>query len=296
MIACFPVYRSYITPAGPSDRDAELITFACEEAAKHSPDLSSSAFGFIRKVLLQQWPADREQMLCFAGKFQQLTSPVTAKGVEDTAFYRYNRLLSLNEVGGEPATFGTPPVQVHRYFSQRQRLWPCAMNTLSTHDTKRSEDVRARLNVLSEIPDEWSCHVTTWMALCRESGAEADDAYLLFQAMIGIWPLSDGEEKTLADRLKAYMTKAPREGKLRSSWTRPAEAYEAKVASLVDTLMNSASGAPTSSPFSGGSRDWAPSTHSPRPCSNSLHQAFPTPTRAQSFGTSHSSIRTTADR
>ncbi len=137
-------------------------------------------FRFIRELLLLELPGrvrrddDRAEQRRFAGKFQQVTSPVTAKGVEDTAFYVYNRLVSLNEVGGEPGRFGTPPEALHRFNADRQAHWPYALSPLSTHDTKRSEDVRARLNVLSEMPDEWAQCVRRWRRAERQLRPQVD--------------------------------------------------------------------------------------------------------------------------
>src|SRR5205085_959514 len=132
----------------------------------------------------------------FIGKFQQTTSPVAAKGIEDTALYVYNRLLSLNEVGSDPTRFGMSPEAVHRSFAERAQKWPCALSATSTHDTKRGEDVRARLNILSEIPHEWKAAVTKWRGLNRRFksdvwGAAAPDAneeYLIYQTLVGAWP------------------------------------------------------------------------------------------------------------
>ncbi len=237
LIASFPVYRTYITGDGASARDAQVIDQAIADALECNPELEPSTFEFMRAVLLLQWPAERQQMLRFAGKFQQLTSPVAAKGVEDTALYRYTRLLSLNEVGSDPGIFGTSPARAHEYFSQRQRLWPEAMTTLSTHDTKCSEDVRARLNVLSELPDQWSFHLEQWMRLCDGCGVEQSDLYTLLQAIVGVWPPDDKVDEQLRDRLKNYMVKAMREAKVRSTWTHPNESYESSVADLIDSVL-----------------------------------------------------------
>src|SRR5262249_47238083 len=141
--------------------------------------------------------ADRTEQRRFAGKFQQVTSPVTAKGVEDTAFYVYNRLVSLNEVGGEPGRFGVRPDALHAYNKARQARWPYSLSPLSTHDPKRSEDVRARINVLSEMPEAWKSSVERWSRLNEHHRLTIDDAtvpdaneeYLLYQTLVGAWPL-----------------------------------------------------------------------------------------------------------
>ena len=172
VIACFPVYRSYIADEGVHDADRRYIEIAVRRAMARNPLLSRRVFRFIRDLLLLEPPdssreEDRAEQRRFAGKFQQVTAPVTAKGVEDTAFYVYNRLVSLNEVGGEPGRFGVRPEAVHAYNRDRQARWPYALSPLSTHDTKRSEDVRARINVLSEMPEDWWAAVERWSRLER---------------------------------------------------------------------------------------------------------------------------------
>ncbi len=254
IIACFPVYRSYITTSTVGPVDAANIQIAVERAAERNPKLDATLFEFVRDTLLQKSPnghdddtARRQARLRFAGKFQQLTSPVTAKGIEDTTFYIYNRFVSLNEVGGELSRFGTSAEQLHGYFLQRQRDWPYSMSALSTHDTKRSEDVRARLNVLSEIPDEWKSHVERWYEINSKyrqtvkgaAAPTANDEYLLYQTLLGAWPLEDNnsdEIQAFTKRVQAYMQKAIREAKVNSSWTDPNEPYEAAVDSFVAKL------------------------------------------------------------
>ncbi|HSV16225.1 MAG TPA: malto-oligosyltrehalose synthase [Tepidisphaeraceae bacterium] len=262
VIACFGVYRTYITDRQVTETDQRYIRSAIEQATERNPAISTAVFGFIEQSLLTK-PA-------FAGRFQQVTAPVTAKGIEDTAFYIYNRLVSLNEVGGDPDHFGVSTDALHAYLSDRQRHWPHALSPLSTHDTKRSEDVRARINVLSEIPDEWRTHVQRWREMNRgfkselarptpglryaedpdqlrqdpglrrtsdpasgdHSAPSQNDEYLLYQTLLGAWPIG-------ADRLKAYMTKALREAKLHSSWTSPNEAYEAATHRFINSILAS---------------------------------------------------------
>jgi (1->4)-alpha-D-glucan 1-alpha-D-glucosylmutase len=247
VIACFPVYRSYVTKAGVHESDVRNTELAVRRAIERNPKSDPSAFRFVGDVvLLRSALGDRDDVVHFAGKFQQLTAPTTAKGIEDTAFYIYNRLVSLNEVGGEPHHFGTPPDAMHDYLATRQRLWPHALSAMSTHDTKRSEDVRARINVLSEIPDEWREHVTHWgernAPLRREvDGKPApnrNDEYLLYQTLIGAWPLEpDTVDETFVNRIRTYMTKALREAKLLSSWTSPNEAYEGAATDFVAKVI-----------------------------------------------------------
>jgi (1->4)-alpha-D-glucan 1-alpha-D-glucosylmutase len=228
-VACFPVYRTYIASNNVSDVDRHHIVTAVECAIEQNPNTAPAVFHFIRDTLLN--PAD-EAKLDFAGKFQQLTAPVTAKGIEDTTFYQYHRLISLNEVGGDPSQFGVSPERVHAYFTDRAKRWPFALSTLSTHDTKRSEDVRARINVLSEIPDAWRDTAGRWV---KRMDIPADEAYLLLQTLIGTW--LGRPDRTFMERIQAYMLKAIREAKLRTSWTDPDADHEAKVNVAVERLL-----------------------------------------------------------
>ena len=219
-----------------------------------NPTLSWSLFRFIRDMLLLVYPesateADRAEQRRFAGKFQQVTAPVMAKGVEDTAFYVYNRLLSLNEVGGDPARFGAPPEALHRYNQARQMRWPYALSPLSTHDTKRSEDVRARLNILSELPDEWRDCVARWRKLNEPhrqeveetSAPDANEEYLLYQTLVGAWPLEKGGAVESADftrRIQEFMVKALHEAKVHSSWINPDSDYDDAVSRFIGLILN----------------------------------------------------------
>ena len=251
VIACFPVYRTYVTEDEPvSEHDRRYITEAIRCAKRRAPGINRLVFGFIEQLLLKQTPVfapdecvDRAR---FIGKFQQITSPVAAKGIEDSALYVYNRLLSLNEVGSDPTCFGLEPAAVHSWLSERQRQWPSALSTTSTHDTKRGEDVRARLNVLSEIPDVWKPAVLKWRALNRRfkteiGGALAPDPneeYLLYQTLVGTWPFADADRSQFADRICSYMTKALREAKVRTSWLSPDEEYEEAVRRFVKAILD----------------------------------------------------------
>jgi (1->4)-alpha-D-glucan 1-alpha-D-glucosylmutase len=255
VIACFPVYRSYITKRGVREADETHVTRAVEQAIARNPTVEPAIFHFIRDALLQKL-ADRgegKRWLEFAGKFQQLTAPVTAKGIEDTAFYIYNRFVSLNEVGGEPSQFGVSPEQLHRYFEQRQQRWPHALSALSTHDTKRSEDVRARLNVISELPDEWARQVQHWGEINARHRATVggdevpsrNEEYLLYQTIVGAWPLerwSADEYTQFIERVKAYMIKAMREAKVHTRWTDPNEQYESAVTNFVAAILTETTG------------------------------------------------------
>ena len=185
------------------------------------------------------------------GKFQQVTSPVTAKGLEDTAFYVYNRLLSLNEVGGDPSRFGTPAETLHRFNQDRQQRWPQAFSPLATHDTKRGEDVRARLNVLSELPGQWQERIGHWrkelnkrfLTVVDDGPApDANDEYFIYQTLIGAWPIEPvdaSEFATFVERIQAYLAKAFHEAKVHTSWINPNEAYDGAVRDFVANILNS---------------------------------------------------------
>ena len=196
------MYRTYVTEHEPvSEHDRRYIAEAIRGAKRRAPGVTSLVFDFIERLLLKQTPVSTpeecDDRARFIGKFQQITSPVAAKGIEDTALYLHNRLLSLNEVGADPTCFGLEPSAVHAWLGQRQRQWPFALSATSTHDTKRGEDVRARLNVLSEIPDAWKAAVLKWRALNRRFKTEVGGAlapspneeYLLYQTLVGAWPL-----------------------------------------------------------------------------------------------------------
>lgn len=250
VLACFPAYRSYIAD-GVSDADKGMIHRAVRTARRRNPTLGSEVFAFIRDTLLLKDPPDgvgsteyRTAQRLFAGKFQQLTAPVTAKGIEDTALYRFNRLVGLNEVGGHPARFGTAPDELHTFLRSRG---PGGLSPLSTHDTKRSEDVRARLTVLSELAGEYGARVERWAALNRthkvevEEGVSAPDTneeWLLYQTLLGAWS-DDGAGPEFVARIRAYMTKALREAKENSSWLNPNEVYDAAVEEFVARVLGS---------------------------------------------------------
>jgi (1->4)-alpha-D-glucan 1-alpha-D-glucosylmutase len=252
-IICFPVYRSYISDEGVSETDRKGVDTAVRRAIRRNPTVSRSLFRFVRDMLLRFAEAandgERTERRRFAGKYQQVTSPVMAKGVEDTAFYVYNRLLSLNEVGGDPARFGMGPEAVHRYLQERQAKWPWALSPLSTHDTKRSEDVRARLNVLSELSQEWQDCVTRWSRFNASQRIDVDEVlapdaneeYFLYQTLVGAWPLepySPEEYAQFGARIQAYMTKALHEAKVHTSWINPDESYDKAVSDFVARILD----------------------------------------------------------
>jgi (1->4)-alpha-D-glucan 1-alpha-D-glucosylmutase len=185
----------------------------------------------------------------FLGKFQQLTSPVTAKGIEDTALYIYNRLISLNVVGGEPDHFGIAPQRLHAWLARRAERWPHALSATSTHDTKRSEDVRARLDVLSELPEEWRRAASGWARINRRGRSLLDghsypsrnEEYLLYQTLLGTWPLEPmdaARERDYRERIAAYMQKAMREAKVYTSWINPSETHEQAMTRFVEAVLS----------------------------------------------------------
>ena len=234
--AQFPVYRTYVSARGVSDSDRQVIDTAVNAAKRASRTADPSVFDFVRSVLVvENAPPGkrRTEMLRFAMRYQQFTAPVVAKGVEDTAFYRYNRLIALNEVGGHPSHFGFTLSEFHDAAEERARRWPYTMLGSSTHDTKRSEDVRARLGVLSELASGWRMTLRRWSVMNRiESPPSRSDEYHYYQALVGVWP---GEvTRQLADRLKAYMLKAAREAKERTSWINPDEDYEKALQRFVE--------------------------------------------------------------
>ncbi|MDR3619894.1 MAG: malto-oligosyltrehalose synthase [Paludisphaera borealis] len=255
VIAAFPVYRSYITRTHVGERDRELVGRAVRTAIRRNPLISRSVFEFQRRVLLDRsetpevLPENEPEQVDFAGKFQQVTAPVTAKGIEDTTFYIYNRLTSLNEVGGEPDRFGASPASLHKWNAWRARRFPYALSALSTHDTKRSEDVRARINVLSEIPEAWFDAFVRWSELNVRHRAQVDDAgvpehneeYLLYQTLLGAWPTDEmdaAEFDDFRDRIRAYMAKAIHEAKVHTSWQNPNEEYDAAVDQFIVAILD----------------------------------------------------------
>ncbi|MBA2691303.1 MAG: malto-oligosyltrehalose synthase [Rubrobacter sp.] len=259
VVAYFPVYRTYVVEE-PSETDRRYIEWAVARARKRSDAADTSVFDFIHDTLLVEGgdtprghaegsagsAAHRRRVADFVGKFQQYTGPVMAKGMEDTALYRYNRLASLNEVGGEPEHFGTSVSAFHHMNAERMKLWPHAMLSTSTHDTKRGEDVRARINVLSEMPDEWRANLAKWARINRSRRRETEngiapsrnDEYLLYQTLLGAWPLEEEfDADEFAGRVKAYMEKAMREAEVHTSWTNADEEYEAAVSEFVEAIL-----------------------------------------------------------
>jgi (1->4)-alpha-D-glucan 1-alpha-D-glucosylmutase len=233
VIASFPVYRLYVGPGGePSQADRTHTRAAIEEALHRDPDLDGELLSLVADLALGG--VDGEVEGEFTRRFQQLTAPVMAKGAEDTAFYRYNRMLSLNEVGGDPGRFGIDVDTFHQRISAMAVRWPETMLTIGTHDTKRSADVRARLNVLAEIPGEWESAVTRWMSMNEphriDGVLDANTEYHFYQSLVGAWPIG-------ANRLRPYMEKATREAKSHTSWMTPDVGYESAVDEFVSGVL-----------------------------------------------------------
>jgi (1->4)-alpha-D-glucan 1-alpha-D-glucosylmutase len=254
IIACFPVYRTYVNGDGVTDRDRAIIERAVARAKRKNPSTDHSVFDFVRDVLLLKFPActneaNREAQHTFVLKLQQYTGPVMAKAVEDTAFYRYNRLVSLNEVGDTPERFGVTLSTFHEQNRERLTRWPHALLTSTTHDTKRSEDVRARINVLSEIPEEWQAALRRWskrqkrkkLLVDGQPAPDRNEEYLLYQTLLGAWPLTpmDAEERhSFQQRIQDYMRKATKEAKVNTSWINPNLAYDEALQAFVRAVLD----------------------------------------------------------
>jgi (1->4)-alpha-D-glucan 1-alpha-D-glucosylmutase len=254
VVACFPVYRTYVSESVTAE-DRRYIEWAVAVARRRGSIVGSDVFEFLRRVLLREIAADDEdlrrgELLDFVMRFQQFTAPVAAKGMEDTAFYRYNRLVSLNEVGGNPRCFGISLSAFHHASLDRARHWSHTMLAASTHDNKRSEDVRARIDALSEFPADWWARLQRWRRINRRrkrlvegaAAPSANDEYLLYQTLIGTWPPDDSGERALAryrERIERYMLKAVREAKVHTSWTNVNEEYESALRDFVSELLGS---------------------------------------------------------
>ena len=249
ILALFPIYRTYTASDTVSDTDRRIIGETIAAAKKHLP-LLVRELEYIETILLREdsyylTDDQKAERLRFVMRMQQLTGPLMAKGIEDTLLYVYNRLLSLNEVGGNPSHFGIDRSQFHTFNQHKVQYWLHAMNTTSTHDTKRGEDVRARLNVLSEIPDEWSKQVKHWadinfsqkVRLGGRTIPDRNDEYFLYQTLVGSFPFAEAEFPEFVDRVKDYVIKAVREAKVHTAWLRPDSDYEEGFSAFVDRLL-----------------------------------------------------------
>ncbi|MBD3882195.1 malto-oligosyltrehalose synthase [Phormidium tenue FACHB-886] len=249
ILTVFPVYRTYISREGTRKADQDCMKQVLQKAKENIPNFSNELF-FIEKFLLLDFDdslsqEDKELWLHFLMRMQQYTGPLMAKGVEDTAFYVYNRLISLNEVGSSACQFGISVDDFHSFNQNRWAQWPHAANSTATHDTKRGEDVRARINVLSEIPQEWESHVKNWSAINAplkeavngSSAPAANDEYLLYQTLLGAFPFDPAELPAFVNRTQDYVVKAVREAKVHSTWMRPEIAYENAFTQFIERLL-----------------------------------------------------------
>src|SRR5438128_8378914 len=256
-IACFPVYRTYLAPGRPvSDEDRQVVERAVAAAERRNPAIEESVFNFLRDILLFRFPEKldddaRAAHTHFVLKFQQATGPIMAKGHEDTVFYLYNRLTALNEVGGEPQQFGLSVDAFHERNLDRHRNWPATSHATSQHDTKRSEDVRARMVAISEIPELWRRSLQRWRTVNRRwkkdvnelEAPDANEEYLLYQTLLGTWPVgangapAENVGPEHIERIQAYMTKALNEAKLNTSWIQPNEEWLAATRDFVAKIL-----------------------------------------------------------
>lgn len=237
VIVALPVYRTYFSGSSrpASVTDVRVINDALVAARAQAPEIEAGVFEFLNTLLGDQYegPAARE----FVARFQQLSPAVMAKGVEDTSFYLYDRFIACNEVGSQPSALGISAEKFHQFLTHLQTRWPGNLLPTSTHDNKRSEDVRARLNVISEIPDAWDAAVRRWAALNHQAwrGREPDRhaEYMFYQTLVGAWPISP-------ERAWAYLLKACREAKVRTSWHEPNAGYEDGLREFVEGSLANA--------------------------------------------------------
>jgi (1->4)-alpha-D-glucan 1-alpha-D-glucosylmutase len=251
IVCAFPVYRTYLrAETSPNEAAGRVVRSAVRLARLRNSAQSPSIFAFFEQLLLLQLDGTEDQKArhtAFALRFQQLTGPIMAKAVEDTAFYRYPRLLSQNEVGGSPAKLATQPRDFHRDNAERARSWPLSMITTATHDTKRGDDAAARIAVLSEVPEQWQRSVGRWREMAGSARSLLDDSpapdatleYLFYQALVGAWPFGadPGKLGDLKPRLSDYLLKAAREAKTETSWLTSNLDYEAAVRDFVDKIL-----------------------------------------------------------
>jgi (1->4)-alpha-D-glucan 1-alpha-D-glucosylmutase len=249
VVAHFPVYRTYMSREEASENDYSYIKSAVDKAVQSNPGLVNE-LRFIERFLLLDFRCcpseeERERWIDFVMRFQQFTGPLMAKGFEDTTFYVYNRLLSLNEVGGSPDVFGIGLEEFHRFNQRRFQKWPHTLNATSTHDTKRGEDIRARLDVLSEIPEDWERGLKTWNKVNAKHKKkigelrvpERNDEYLLYQTLVGAYPFREDDDPEFRERIKQYMVKAVREAKVHTAWLKPDQQYEEACLSFVEEIL-----------------------------------------------------------
>jgi (1->4)-alpha-D-glucan 1-alpha-D-glucosylmutase len=246
----FPIYRTYVTAAGASPRDREIIEAAIERARARWRAPDPNIFDFLRDAITLDLASNpgysAPRVRNFAMKLQQFTGPLMAKSLEDTAFYRYHRLLALNEVGGEPNASALPLEQFHRIMQRRAESAPAALTATATHDTKRGEDARARILALAEIPQDWAEAIRGWMQLNAplahgddgRRGLSRNHEYMVYQALVGAWP--ERLEQSFVQRMQVYALKAAREGKQETSWTNPNTEYEQTLEDFVGAILDPA--------------------------------------------------------
>ena len=250
--ACMNVYRTYTRNMDLRPQETQYIEEAVAQARTRAPHVSPGYFNFVREVLLllnppHVLPDQREMRLAFVTRWQQLTGPIVAKGFEDTALYVYHPLLSLNEVGGNPRADAVPKrEEFYKLLEARQQKWPGTLDATSTHDTKRSEDVRARLNVLSEMPDEWEQHLKRWSALnskhkvniAGQVTPDHNEEYFFYQTLLGVWPLDQEASVALWQRVQEHLVKATREAMVHTRWTRPNQQHEDALQSFAARVLS----------------------------------------------------------
>ncbi len=249
VMVSFSVYRTYVRGKEVGEEDRSCIRLAVDKARQKNPGLSHE-LDFVERFLLLQFPGDlpeeeKSRRLAFVMRFQQFTGPLMAKGIEDTALYVYNRLLSLNEVGGNPERFGLSLEAFHAYNLNRLKHWPHTLIATSTHDTKRGEDVRSRINALSEIPDQWEKQIREWSRINRKRKRrvkgldvpERNDEYFLYQTLVGAWPFEEREFPEFVKRIRDYVIKAVREAKVHTAWLKPDEDYEDAYLSFLNNIL-----------------------------------------------------------
>ncbi|MBI1910828.1 MAG: malto-oligosyltrehalose synthase [Deltaproteobacteria bacterium] len=254
VMAFFPVYRTYISPESFTLIDIRHIKDAVKKAVKRNPALLNE-LKFIEKVLMLEYKdymteEEKKEWLHFVMRFQQFTGPLMAKGIEDTLFYVYNRLLSLNEVGGEPGRFGETIEALHAFNKKRAEISPFSMSASSTHDTKRGEDARARLNVLSELSDEWEENIKKWHTINKKKKRlsnginvpDKNDEYFLYQTLIAAFPFYDEDYASFVERIKAYIVKAVREAKIHTAWLKPDSEYEETYLNFINRMLEKKEG------------------------------------------------------
>ncbi len=250
--ASLSIYRTYIRNMELSEHARKYIGEALQEARRRAAHLNSACFDFLEETLLLKnlphvLPDQREARLAFVMRWQQFTGPIVAKGMEDTALYVYHPLVSLNEVGGAPEPCDVSSrEEFFRFLGARNQNWLHTLNATTTHDTKRSEGVRARINVLSEIPEAWQSHLQLWAQLNARHKEEVEgrpapdrnEEYFLYQTLLGVWPLERGSCETLVERLQAYLVKATREAMVHTRWTRPNQRHEEALQQFVARILS----------------------------------------------------------